>query len=181
MERSELVNCDGEQLAAMGFGTKVNIAYYFEDIDLCQCKPVNTVNGWLMVRSPQRVIERSTVCIDHNYAKDVDLFKRWLHTVGICEQTNSNGVPILSSFCKFLIRQHTKQISINDDTSRRTIAGKYNDEITDVARASFYNAYHISPTQQKHWESVFDSISVVSPKLIQRCFPSVNTSSVQLS
>lgn len=158
MERKFIDLLDYNALGLYGFDTKYSIAYDFEKIDYCQCRPVKTINGWLMVRSPQRVIERSTVCINKDYCSDIDKFRRWLHTVGYCEGTLNAGVPILQSFCQMLQRQHTHKIHIDSDITYRQIKTSLNYVITDEARLSFYSAYDITISRQLEIEHYFDCL-----------------------
>lgn len=161
VERSDLNKVNSDALSVMGFGTTWKTVDEFGHVDFCQCKPVKTINGWIMVRDPQRCIERSSVCINPTYTKDKNLVMRWMHSVGVCESSCNAGVPILSAYAKFLTRHHDEYININDDISRRVVKRSgLSDIVTDQARISFWRAFSISPKQQLGIEKYFDTAPV---------------------
>jgi len=181
IERCDLYKVDATELSSLNFGTTYSVVDEFCMIDFCQCKPINTINGWLMVRAPQRMIERSTTCIESAYTT-AELFKRWLYTVGQCEKTCNSGVPVLSAYCDALMTAHTDVISINDDTTKRIIKGKHSDTITSMARITFAHAFGISPLQQIELEKRFHAmnLSCITTESIRDVIdPSLNTSMIQ--
>jgi hypothetical protein len=181
MERAAYANVDLLKLQSMGFSTTFNVVDEFEHIDFCQCKPILTKSGWRMVRDPQRVIDRSTVCIDANY-QDLPLFKRWLASVGTCEESLNAGVPVLQSFARFLKRFATSTITMRDvDTRYRVLRRPVESDILEHTRRSFSNAFGISPTQQCDLEQYFDSMSVDVHLYDHVAEPSLNTSVVQVN
>jgi hypothetical protein len=149
---------DRKTLEQYGFATKFNTTDEFEAIEYCQCHPVYTINGWLMVRDPMRVMSRATVCINRSI-RDVNTFKRWCRGVGECEYTCNAGVPILQSFAKFMMRATHDNPIYDDDFVNRRIEGTRDHTITDRCRASFEKAFHISVSRQHELESYFDNLS----------------------
>jgi hypothetical protein len=180
IERTDL-HLSASRLQDMGFSTTYTVVDVFEEVEFCQCRPVQTMNGWLMVRTPQRLVERSTVCIQRNYNRP-DLFMRWLHTVGKCELTNNRGVPVVSSFCRMLERSHDKPITITDDVTKRVIKYSPPDIISEQARLSFFRAFGFPIGRQLHWEKYFEAITLRghNPELVDVMEPSPNTSILQL-
>jgi DNA-binding transcriptional regulator YhcF (GntR family) len=176
IEASDLHKVDMKRLEGMGFGTTTGLAYEFEEIDFCQCKPVLCADGWRMVRNPQRVIDRSTVCIDANYTR-LDLFKRWLRSVGECELSINRGVPVLQSFAKFLIRCSDRSITLRDvDMTNRKSSRDYSHVITEDARRSFAKAFHMSIGQQIDFENYFDKLVLTADVIDKVSEPTCNTS-----
>jgi hypothetical protein len=178
IERNDLSRVNALDIECLGFETKYSIVDEFEHVDFCQCKPVKASYGYVMVRSPERTISRATVCIEHQYTVPA-LFRRWLHTVGKCEQTCSYGIPVMSSFCKFLMRNADKEINIRDDAKMRAMQYKFSDVVTDQCRASFYLAFGITPVVQLGLEKYFNELPI-----LDMCreveLPSRNTSSLSI-
>jgi len=156
VEREDEQHLDFPALQRYGFLTKANIAYEFEHIEYCQCHPVNLADGWCLVRTPKRVIERSFTCIDPQYAKSDDLAKRWYHTVGICESSANAGVPVLEAAARALCRAHTRTVALNDTNIEYRTIKRDPIAITNGARVSFARAFGISPTKQALLEEYFD-------------------------
>lgn len=172
-ESDDLDKIRFDVLDMYGFMTKINIVHNFEDIDYCQCKPVLTVNGWLMVRDPLRVMSRGTVCINHSITTIKD-FMRWCRGVGECEFAVNAGVPILQSFGNFM-RAMTLDKPIYDDKYIVPIERVLSREIIADARISFYHAFGISPKQQEDIEHYFDNFNhiILSKKFVTE--PSIPT------
>jgi hypothetical protein len=157
IEREDLGRLNFNALQSYGFETKVEIAQEFEHIEFCQCRPINGNDGWIMVRTPKRMIERSFMCIDNNYCASLELVKRWYHTVGVGELRLNAGIPVLQAASAALERAHTNSVAINEDHALyRTVKKVSTNEITNKTRASFHTAFGISPTKQKLIEQYFE-------------------------
>jgi hypothetical protein len=169
-------NVDLTLIQSYGFQTKLSQVSQIESIEYCQCHPVKTINGWLMVRDPLRVISRGTVCINHSI-KTVEMFKRWCRGVGECEYSCNAGVPVLQSFAKFMLRATNDQPIYDEAIEYHKISGKYNHQISDESRISFNNAFSITPQQQRGLEDYFDHLSWDEVKLTNCHEPSFPTMS----
>lgn len=160
IERKDLHQLDfNKRLQSLGFSTKYSVVDEFEQIDFCQCKPVKTINGWVMIRDPMRTMSRATVCIDKNY-RELELFKRWLHSVGTCEMSVNAGVPVLQSFASALMKFHVKPVTLSrNDGYRYDLSSKFQKfQITAEARRSFSLAFGLSVKEQLNLESYFDTL-----------------------
>jgi len=157
-ERSDSHHISDSLKEDYGYSTKSSFVYEFEDIEYCQCHPVLTVNGWLMVRTPQRVFDRTTVNLD-DYSGDKLL--KWFATVGECESSCNKGVPILQSYANFLRRFHKRVLKhIDKDLEYHRIdISELSTEITDECRVSFYKAFNILPSVQIAHERYYDSLT----------------------
>lgn len=151
-------NFDEYALKNFGFDTKINDVTEFEKIEYCQCQPVNTVNGWLMVRNPLRVMSRATTCINHSI-NTIKLFRRWCVGVGECEYSVNPGVPILQSFARFMMRASCDKPIYDETFEYRRMKGQYCHEITSSCRQSFARAFDITPHQQLDIEHYFDNLN----------------------
>lgn len=142
-----------DKLKQYGYESKVKRVYDFEHLEYCQCRPVNTVNGWLMVRDPLRVMSRATVCLEYYHD-----YRSWFATVGECEESANQGVPILQSFARFMKRATDKRVKLSSEDEYKRINFKGKDIITDTARISFCAAFQITPTDQINLERYFDGL-----------------------
>lgn len=152
LDEKDLAELDSRDLKCYHYETKSSTVREFELIEYCQCHPVNTINGWLMVRDPQRVMSRATVCLDNN----IDLFS-WYASVGECEYSCNRGVPVLSSFAKMLMRASDKRVKLEPDFEYHRVKRDYCDDITDVARMSFQCAFGYDISLQLSMEYYFDN------------------------
>jgi hypothetical protein len=138
--------------------TAKSFAFVFEQIEFCQCRPVYTVNGYLMVRHPNRVITRGLTCISQTVVQQPRLFYDWLRAVGDCEYSVNPGVPILQSVASYFRSFSNRAIHEPHDRSRfKTLRGHYDRTIVREARLSFHKAYGVSPALQLAIEKWFDT------------------------
>jgi hypothetical protein len=182
LERVDLHLLDFVKLSNYGFATKHEIVHNFNDIEYCQCKPVRTINGWLMVRTPHRVISRSTTCIDRNY-NSTPLFRRWCNAVGQCEAAVNKAVPVLQSFARFLIRFSDKSLKLssvdNHYLNRSVSVDNLSEIITEESRHSFYLSFGISVPRQLELENQFDSYDLDDLCEYEVEEPTLNSSTMQ--
>lgn len=78
----------------VGMKSKMNMAYTMNDLEYCQQKPVLTEEGWVMMRDPSRVLNRSALRISNGSMKD------WLLTVGIGEAHACPYDPLSQALAK---------------------------------------------------------------------------------
>lgn len=159
LDYHDLDELNSRDLTCYQYKTKHTTVYNLEDIEYCQCHPVKTINGWLMVRDPIRVISRATTCIDPT--ADLSI---WFASVGECEFSCNRGVPVLMSFARMLMKLSVKRMKLDQDFEYHRIRGTFSEEITNEARVSFALAFGIQPTLQLELEYLFDNM--VWPKEI---------------
>lgn len=137
----------------------------FEQIDFCQCKPVKTINGWIMVRHPERVLTRSSFCIDQSI-KDVPTLLRWLRGVGLCEYAVNPGVPILQCYAEWCM-SHTNKDPIYEPNYKQWMRrlNVHDHSITLEARLTFEKAFGITIDQQLFIESSIKQM-IIDPVII---------------
>jgi len=177
-DRNASICCDGDdsvvfhdgqefteaELSVYRLGTKVEYANSFEELSFCQCNPVMIDGTWRMIRTPSRVIERTSTCIDKAYNKDIDNILRWYHTVGTGELIRNLGVPILQNYALFLRRLHTRQIGLSSEYTY-VYEQRSPIRISDESRLSFQRAFGYTKTQQIDIENYFDTITVNSGRV----------------
>lgn len=129
-----------------GMETKVDLAYVVHEVEFCQCRPVELVDGWRMVRNPERVIMRAP-WTTRNYNEKGQL--RLLRTIGLCEMACNNGVPVLQAYSAMLADAGAGRV-LKEHWEHRALLEKGTacKPITEAARWSFYQAWGITPQQQ---------------------------------
>lgn len=137
--------------------TTYRVTDVFEDIDFCQCKPVKTINGYIMVRDISRVITRGLTCISQTVVNNPGLYYDWLRAVGDCEYSCNPGVPVHSSVAKYMQSYSNRPIKEPQDKSEfKMLHGKYKHNITTEARLSYQRAFGIDINMQHRIEQWFE-------------------------
>jgi hypothetical protein len=164
VERDQLNKLDVEHITRnYGMNMKMEIAEVFEDIDFCQCKPLECAEGWRMVRYPDRVMSKDVVCVRN-------MPGRWhalAHALGRAELSLCSGVPILQEFALMLIRagksgkitnkkgklqEFGEQLQYVAKMQART-TGWDGAAVSLTTRVSFWAAFDICPDLQLQMES----------------------------
>lgn len=147
--------------AKLGMTAKVDLAHCIEDVQFCQCHPVQLDAGWRMVRNPWRVMSRSSyTCKTLNG----EGWMRLLGSIGLGELSCNNGVPVLQSYASMLYRSAGKRTSkalLDEYMYMRP--DKIDERLMPIsmrARQSFSAAFGISPTEQWAMEQVFDCTEI---------------------
>lgn len=125
-----------------GMDTKLDkVARIFEDIEFCQCHPVNVNGKFRMIRDPVRTLSRATLMLN-DFSLCLD---RYLSSLGLCELAFNRGVPILQAFSLALLSlagcsrpvAKAKQYRAKFEPSLNV------EEISYETRASFCQAFGI--------------------------------------
>lgn len=151
-------------LSLLGFKTEASVTTNFYHIDYCQARPIQIRPGlFRMVREPQRAISRACYSVKR-YAGDA-----WLRLIASMAQSElalSDGVPIMSSWAKYLYRaaRHAKplkgEISFRASVELEFRTIPYLDNIHPIARETFHEAFGIPPHQQVVVEQYLDNIEI---------------------
>jgi hypothetical protein len=146
-----------------GFTMKVEApAYEFERIEFCQCRPVLTPQGWIMVRAPRVALAKdSTTLLDarHHAAS-------WFDAVGKGGAAIAGGIPLYNSFYGALIRNSgvPGKLKVHEDRWYSS-TGFYHMQkgmsrglgpVAPTTRYSFWRAFGILPDAQEALESILD-------------------------
>lgn len=130
----------------------------FEHIEFCQCHPVETINGYIMVRTPMRALTRGLACISQTVVRMPRLYYNWLRAVGDCEYSVNPGVPVMTSMARYFQSFSDKPMKEPHDRTRfKMLHGNYDHRITMRARLSFQTAFGISLRTQQRVEKWFNS------------------------
>jgi len=138
-------------MASMCMETKLDmVTREFEEVEFCQSRPVETQEGWRLVRNPFRTLSRAGWGL---YQMPKALLKRWVRSVGLCEQVLGRGVPILQRLGELMAAAGSGAYYITDKHHeakllQHSIERVRSIPITMETRMSFERAWGIDPLTQ---------------------------------
>lgn len=182
MERRDLAKFSQgcfDWFLGMGFNMAIEAPVYdFAHIEFCQCKPVYDGTAWRMCRNPRTAIAKDAVLLKSNVTQN--FFRLWLNAVGTGGMSIAGGMPIFQAFYAMYVRNGiTSYKNKNRSASSRvktdldyneimpwfmremSLSGCHKERpITPEARASFYDAYGVTPDEQIELERYYDSVTI---------------------
>lgn len=162
-ERDDLHRLDGFSAYLERVGLPVALerpVYVLEQIEFCQSRPVFNGTMWTMVRDPR-------VCLDKDSCslKPIRTETEWntiRNTVGMSGLALAGHMPIYGSFYEALRRGAGDRIDRDRTVTGFSMLAKGMNmrgvKVTDVARASFFMAFDISPAEQRAIEEHYDKL-----------------------
>lgn len=134
----------------MGFTmTLEDPVYELEKLEFCQSHPVKTPEGWIMVPNIDNLNKFGVALVDKGKVDD------WIREVGVAGRLWLAGIPIwYQYFCQYPCDGESKRPALNEQNawslywnslgiSERSI------EVAEETRVSFYNAFGITPQEQR--------------------------------
>jgi len=135
-----------------GFNMKVEYTDEFSKMDYCQTRPVKTDYGWVMARSPERILTRSgwaTKRFAKNKVND------YLFSLGTGEKAINFGLPIGYALGEALVRgsPHGKLLAMDRKryisyTKQRYFQSDLKPSISHATRLSYQAAWGMDPSEQ---------------------------------
>lgn len=129
----------------------------------CQCRPVMTSRGLIMVANPLRVVSRTLAGCQHWH--DSRFWQPYLGLLGYCTLALASGVPVLQAFAQMLLRWSSGRMPrrlelIDDGILFKSLIELRTFEpvctpITATARATFAEAWGMEPDEQRFYELEF--------------------------
>jgi hypothetical protein len=155
----------------VGFNVKIeNVATEFNKIFFCQSRPIQTVEGWIMVRSPQKILGfgvSGTKFINNGMTS----MKQYIRALGMCGYAISRGVPVLQKYYYRMIEltegaKFRDTYLVNFGGVAQLAKGLQRDiervkpllDITHHAREQFAVAFGISIAEQEIIEAACDNM-----------------------
>jgi len=145
-----------------GFKTTWKVVDVLEEVEFCQCQPVEIREGlWRMVRTPRRAISRSMISVKRYQG---EAWKRLVRSMGMSELACADGVPVLQAWGDAMLRaagpvkELDREISYRarlESTLRPAVVN-----VTEVARASFERAFDMDADEQRYIESWLASVTM---------------------
>lgn len=140
--------------ADFGFVMRVDgTADVIERVEFCQSRPVRTVHGWTMCRSPRKTLANDLVSCR---IRSVPSALVHMGAIGGCGLSLYSGVPVIQEFYTWC-RDHgtTSRATTGPDYRRlgvvrdaRAYAPRDRAPITDEARVSFFKAWGVPVAAQ---------------------------------
>jgi hypothetical protein len=149
----------------MGFNMAIEEpVFVFEHLEFCQTKPVFDGNGWIMCRNPHTAITKDSVMLTQ--FDGPGLFRGWLDSVGTGGLALTGGLPVFQDLYSLYVRSGKRRpIPVDLLPWRfRTWKEGVNREYGDVhpaCRASFYEAFGITPDEQACLENYYKKVSIL--------------------
>lgn len=136
--------------------------YHIEEIEFCQMHPINTCNGWTMVRNIPVVLHKDALCLLP--LRNPKEMQEWLGAIGLCGKPLSHGVPILSSYYRMFRRNGTARTRFGESVLLHSGArmlgvgvDRLGETITPEARLGVWVAWGIPPDLQVELEKRYDN------------------------
>lgn len=166
-----------EWFLEMGFNMAIEAPCFdFAHIEFCQMKPVYDGEGWTMCRNPIRAIAKDSVFLSPGSDPTGKIFRLWLHAVGTGGIRLAGRIPVFQSFYQ-LYRRSGSETEYSARLGRHhgfttdeflpwfmreaSLGGKRDaGPISPECRASFYDAFDITPDEQIALEQYYDSMSI---------------------
>lgn len=127
--------------------------YEIEEIEFCQMHPVNTANGWTMVRNIPKILHKDLLCLLP--IRNSRELSEWVGAIGACGDAMTHGVPVLSSFYRMMRRNGSLETKFGQQlllhSGVQFLASgidRVEDTITAEARYGVWKAWGILPDHQ---------------------------------
>jgi len=126
-------------------------AYVIEQVEFCQCRPVNTGNGYVMIRNVHKALAHDTIHIDKPWAG----LHQLRSSIGVCGGALNRDIPVVGALYQSMLGVQDRVVDrlidersgdfYNCTGSNKCTIPPVNEAI---CRASFYLAFGILPDQQ---------------------------------
>lgn len=141
-------------------------AYCFERIEFCQTQPVLVDDQWRMLRNPNVTVQKGSMCTLP--IPNTRVLRRWMMSVGLCEGSLNEGVPVLQHWAAAMRRNGLKASrKFQENVWRGTTRGYYYvgrdvqpKQISTTTRVSFFKAFGITPDEQTALEQKYQQYTL---------------------
>lgn len=160
INKRDMHKCNVELFKRFGMKTTEDWAEIFEKVEFCQCRPVWTPEGYVMVRNPYRVLKRVNWTVK-KFPKHLD--GNYLKAVMACESALNEGIPVMGplsvrSYNSIHCKNRKKRIETDLDYQVKALGKSldflYEAEIHPDTRASFEEAWEIDYHEQIRLENM---------------------------
>jgi hypothetical protein len=158
----------------MGFTMKVEKpVYVFEEIEFCQCKPVWTPTGYVMVRNPLKALSKDTTILTD--VNSEDKLKAFLTVVGEGGLSLTGGIPVFQELYSYFKRMSSKKEKLKRHYSAFMATSGFSMMAKDMklgytepdpkTRGSFWKAFGITPDMQCQMEEYYRNVQIDTSKI----------------
>jgi len=140
-------------------------ANYLEEIKFCQCHPIWTKRGYVMLRAIPVSLAKD--CVTFKTLESARAWMKWRKEIGDCGACLASGMPIAQNFYQTLLKglpvrlrtgfQQTMQsgmLWLSKGMKNRVVP------IEEATRVSFWRAFGITPETQFELEEYYDSVTL---------------------
>lgn len=139
--------------------------YDIEAIEFCQMHPINTVNGWTMVRNIPTVLHKDALCLLP--LRNETEMKEWLGAIGDCGIALTRGVPIAYEFYRVMREHGTRRTKFGEQLLMHSGAARLGvgidrmeDDVIPESRYGVWLAWGILPDHQVALEDRYRSLKI---------------------
>jgi len=134
----------------------------FEKIKFCQCSPVRTPEGVVMVRSMESLAKD---CVSIKPLETEKVYRRWLKSIGECGLSLAGGIPVVGAFYKLMLRSGRGQVLTDPsmECGMQIMArgmDRAEQTVHWTTRVSFYYAFGVLPDEQIAVEGEYDRMEL---------------------
>lgn len=136
--------------------------YEFAGVEFCQMRPIQTINGFVMVRNINKAREKDSMSIIP--LSNTRAAMQWLYAVGECGLASCSGVPIMQSFYECYMRhgiQSRMSYSVALESGARINSRGMDSKWSPVsaqARLDCFVAWGYTPDEQLALENYYDGL-----------------------
>lgn len=162
----------GPTFLSFGHEIKIeNVARTMEEVEWCQCRPVQVAPGeWNFIRKPEKIMSCATS--GSKYTGSIKSRQKLINSIGMAELVLNHGVPVIQEYAWALIRNANTDKMINLDATdsmyyrlhremrflkMKTLTKLQPRPITMQARLSYYKAFGVGITEQIEQEKFLRS------------------------
>lgn len=155
-----------EWFLELGFRMEAEAPVYdIEEIEFCQMHPIQTANGWTMVRNLPTAMHKDSLCLLP--LRNEREMQEWMGAIGDCGVALTHGVPVASNYYRMLGRHGTKRTKFGEQLLLHAGARMLSEGIEGVedsvipeARYGVWKAWGILPDHQVTLEQRYDQTRI---------------------
>jgi hypothetical protein len=150
--------------------TVEEVVRIFEQVDICQTRPVWDGVEWVMVRKPEVGVSKDALAL--GYISEVEEQLSWLGSVGKCGMAGAGGIPIYHSLYSAMVSsaggRELVEAPVTGFLLNTVGMNRSGKQVTDESRVSFWLAFGFDPYTQILIEQQFRVVVCPSPDTSER-------------
>lgn len=168
VEKAQLQLLRRDHLRRCGFSSEIQVVEELTSVEFCQAKYLPTEPP-RFARNPIRALSRLNISVKNYHGAG---WARYQAGIGVCESMSNQGVPILYAIGQKLAALSKSPIFDTDQLYRiESVSTRLDAKVTDDVREAFYQAWGITPSEQRLIESEYTpALNVAASELLQAYF-----------
>lgn len=168
VEKAQFHLLDLNHFSKCGFETKMSFTSNISEVEFCQSKYLPTTPPRFS-RNPLRALSRLNVSVRDYHGEG---WKRYQAAIGLGEMACNQGVPVLYEVGRKLSQLSSKPLH-DTETGYKIKVTTSNVVVDDTVRDAYYEAWGITPAQQKLIESTYTPYVRADPELLIQSYYSL--------